>query len=54
LHHQMRSVGESASIFAEFAERHHSVPFCAALPLTIGVLPTLFGRNRKRSDDCAA
>jgi hypothetical protein len=39
LHHQVRSLGESASIFGEFAEGHHSVPFCAALPLTIGILP---------------
>src|SRR5687767_6368144 len=53
LHHQMRPLAESTSIFGEFAERHDSMPLRAALPLTIGILPRLFGRDRERGDERA-
>jgi hypothetical protein len=42
LHHHVRSVAKRACVFGESDERHHSMPFGAALPLAIGTLPGLW------------
>ena len=53
LHQNVRTLRQRPSIFAKLAERHNAVPFCAALPLALLVLPRFLGRDRDRRNRSA-
>ena len=51
LHQHERALGQRARELSERPEQDHPVPFRAALPGTVRVLPGFFGGHRQRGDE---